>query len=161
MKLAMEEARRALEKGEFPVGCVVASGREVVSSGRRRRSNQVLGGECDHAEMVALRRMEQAGGGIGPPEELTVYVTLEPCLMCFGAILIHGIRRIVYAYEDVMGGGTGCELKSLGPLYRPAPEIVGGVMRAESLALLKTFFGAGDHDYLRDSLLCRHVLGQP
>ncbi len=160
MALALGQARQALAEGEFPVGCVIAAPDKVVADGRRRRSAELLGGECEHAEMIALRRLEQACGKKVTPGDLTVYVTLEPCLMCFGAILIHGIRRIVYAYEDVMGGGTGCDPAGLPPLYNPPPEIVRGVMRGESVGLFKAFFENEGNLYLRDTLLCRHALGQ-
>ncbi len=160
MALALEQARQALAEGEFPVGCVIADSDQVVADGRRRHSAQLAGGECEHAEMIALRRLEQAGVDVDRAAQLTVYATLEPCLMCFGAILIHGIRRIVYAYEDVMGGATGCDLASLPPLYRQPVEIAAGVLRGQSRQLFQVFFGNPANTYLKGSLLCRHVLGR-
>jgi tRNA(adenine34) deaminase len=87
---------------------------------------------------------------------------MEPCLMCFGAILISGIHRIVYAYEDVMGGGTGCDLSRLPALYSGTPvEIVPHLMRDRSLALFKTFFSRPDNLYWKHSALADYTLAQP
>ncbi len=159
MQLALQQAATALEQGEFPVGCIIVCKDRVVSDGHRVNTASSIGGECDHAEIVALRRL---GGSpaVFDPADLTVYVTLEPCLMCFGAILIHGIRKIVYAYEDVMGGGTGCALGPLPPLYQGELEIIKGVLRSQSLKLFKEFFAGSENAYLQNTLLCRHVLEQ-
>ena len=86
---------------------------------------------------------------------------MEPCLMCFGALLIAGIGEIVYAYEDVMGGGTHCDLSQLPKLYSSNPaSIVPGIMRAESLALFKTFFSSPDNAYWKNSQLAAYTLAQ-
>ena len=79
--------------------------------------------------------------------------------MCYSALVVNGIRRIVYAYEDVLGGGTKVDLKSLTPFYKEMKiEVVAGVLRQESLALFKEFFSNADNDYLRGSLLAQHAL---
>ena len=81
--------------------------------------------------------------------------------MCFGASMIAGLGQIVFAYEDVMGGGTGCELQSLPLLYKKSDiEITPGVLRAESLALFKTFFSNPANTYWKGSLLERYTLSQ-
>ena len=81
--------------------------------------------------------------------------------MCYGAILLAGIGRIVYAYEDAMGGGTGCPLERLGPLYASRrPSIGAGLRRSEALALFQAFFADPAASYWRDSLLARYTLSQ-
>ena len=81
--------------------------------------------------------------------------------MCFGAILISGIGRIVFAYEDVMGGGTRCDLSSLAPLYRERDiDIMADVLRGESLTLFKRFFSDPRNTYWKGSLLARYTLAQ-
>ena len=159
MVQALALARQALEAGEFPVGCVVALEGRVVATGSRSGTADGGRNETDHAEMTALRRFQRLDDLDAARAKATVYCTLEPCLMCFGAILISGIHRIVYAYEDVMGGGTGCNLKTLNPLYREAEmNVVAGVLRSESLQLLKAYFSNPKTDYWRGSLLARHTL---
>lgn len=81
--------------------------------------------------------------------------------MCFSAILLSGIGRIVYAYEDVMGGGTGCDRSGLPPLYRNAKlTVISGVLRINSLLLFKRFFADSANPYWADSLLSRYTLAQ-
>ena len=117
MKKALDLARQALDSGEFPVGCIVVHENEIVSTGSRIGTTGGAPNEIDHAEMVALRNLANRSID-ADPGRMTLYCTLEPCLMCFGAILLSNIGKIVYAYEDVMGGGTGCDLNALNPLYK-------------------------------------------
>jgi tRNA(adenine34) deaminase len=160
MTIALQHGKKALDAGEFPVGCVIADGKKVVATGARQGTRENRFNETDHAEIVALGRLAK----LNPAPDrsgLILYSTLEPCLMCLGAILIHGISRIVYGCEDVMGGGAACDRSSLAPLYnRPEITITPGVMRAESLALLKVFFQSSEHAYLKDTLLARYILAQ-
>ncbi|MBU1181693.1 MAG: nucleoside deaminase, partial [Proteobacteria bacterium] len=87
--------------------------------------------------------------------------TMEPCLMCFGAILLSGIGKIVYAYEDVMGGGTGCGIDSLSPLYKNSPvKIIPGILRKESLEIFKAYFSNPSNSYCKGSLLADYTLSQ-
>ncbi len=160
MGIALKEARKALARGEFPVGCVLAYGDRVIARGRRKGTTDGGGNELDHAEMVALRRivkMKQA------PEAaaITAYCTMEPCLMCFSALMLHGIGAIVYAYEDAMGGGTACPRARLNPLYRDSRIMIrGGIRRGESLALFKAFFSDPANRYWRASHLSEYTLKQ-
>lgn len=161
MEQALKQAELAFSAGEFPVGCVIADETKILAVGSRQGTAGGRANETDHAEMVALRRLVDVGRDetAGP---LSVFCTMEPCLMCFGAILISGIHRIVYAYEDVMGGGTGCDLSRLPALYRGTPvEIVPYVMRARSLALFKAFFSRPDNPYWKYSVLADYTLAQP
>jgi len=158
MDLALTEARKALGEGEFPVGCVFVLGDEVIAKGRRKNSSGPLANEIDHAEITALRTVQR----IEPiPElsELTVYSTMEPCLMCFTTMLLSGIRNFVWAFEDVMGGGTNLPTKILNPLYAEMKiKLTGNVQRQESLKLFQQFFR--EHSYWQDSLLARYTLEQ-
>lgn len=157
MQIALEEARQALAAGEFPVGCAVAGSDGLLVRTARRASAGDRPSELEHAEIRALRRLERLTPPPRPP--LTLATTLEPCLMCFGAILLAGVTRLVYAYEDVMGGASGLALESVAPLYRQRrPTIVGRVGRPAALALFQAFFADPDRAYWRDSALARYTL---
>lgn len=163
MAEALAEAEEALAKGEFPVGCVLVHQGRIVGRGRRRqsggRASQPVN-EIDHAEILALRDLLDHHPDIAPGE-VTVYATLEPCLMCFAALLISGVRTIVYAYEDAMGGGTALPMDRLAPLYRAMEiTIVPHIMREKSLRLFKQFFKASGNPYLGDTLLAEYTLAQ-
>jgi tRNA(adenine34) deaminase len=161
MRQALDLARQALDRDEFPVGCVMVHDGRVIAHGSRINTRQAVPSELDHAEMIALRRLEALADPVDR-KQISVYVTLEPCLMCFGALLISGIGTLVHAYEDAMGGGTVCDRSLLPPLYRNnAVDIVSGVCRAESLSLFKNYFSLPHIDYWRDSLLARYTLAQP
>ncbi|MFO7748526.1 MAG: nucleoside deaminase [Desulfobacteraceae bacterium] len=162
MALALDEADKALKAGEFPVGCVIASRGRVVSTGSRRgtASSARRASEIDHAEIRALKRLETEENAFDPGEAV-VFCTMEPCLMCFGAILLSGIKTIVYAYEDVMGGGTGCDLTGLPVLYsHDRVAVIPGVMRSRSLALFQNFFKNPDNHYWKGSVLEQYTLDQ-
>jgi tRNA(adenine34) deaminase len=157
MEEALAEAKLALDMGEFPVGCVIVRDGNIIASGSRQGTAGDLVSETDHAEILALKQLEQSA----PIDRgrLTLYSTLEPCLMCFGAILISGIRRIVFAYEDAMGGGTRCDLSRLPPLYGSPPvALFPHVLRDKSLFLFKAFFSNPDNTYWKDSLLAAYTL---
>ena len=160
MTAALKQADAALQAGEFPVGCVLVHHYQVVAAGRRRGTAEGGRNETDHAEIMALREFYALDNALNPLETIA-FCTMEPCLMCFGALLIAGIGEIVYAYEDVMGGGTHCDLSRLPALYSDNPvSIVPGIMRAESLALFKTFFQTPGNDYWKNSRLAAYTLAQ-
>ena len=158
MQKALEQARQALNAGEFPVGCVIVYDNKVLVTESRHNSTPDNFNELDHAEMVALRRLADLGANV-EKDKVTVFSTLEPCLMCFSALIVNGTRNFVYACEDVMGGGTGLDLASLNPLYNDMKiDVSGGILRKESLALLKEFFSDTRNDYLQGTLLAQHAL---
>ena len=160
MSKAIEEAHQALSRGEFPVGCVMAYEKGVLVTGARYHSVPDNQNELDHAEMLALRRLVDLNEKIDR-EKVTLFSTLEPCLMCYAALIVNGIRQIVYAYEDVMGGGTNLDLKRLNPFYRDIEiTVVPHVLRQESLMLLKRFFSDPSSNYLKESLLAQYTLNQ-
>lgn len=166
MDLALEQARGALAAGEFPVGAVIVAQGRVVADGKRRNSRsgegEIAANELDHAEVVAMRKLLSSGPQIDRAQ-LTAYSTMEPCLMCYAALLLNGVRRFVYAYEDVMGGGTTLALEELAPLYRqmaPEVEIIPHIRRRESLELFQQFFADPENPYWRGSMLAAYTLAQ-
>jgi len=160
MKKALDKANEALSKGEFPVGCVIVYQDRILVSGSRTGTTGGKVNEIDHAEMVALRRLVELDETIDKGKT-TLFTTMEPCLMCLGALALSGIGEIVYAYEDVMGGGTRCDLAKLTPLYKNCTfSIVPNVLRDESLKLFKAFFQNPENAYWRGSLLASYTLSQ-
>jgi len=162
MKEALAVAEVALKEGEFPVGSILVYENEIIATGARKGTAGDFANEVDHAEIMALRNLagRKEFNAINR-QEITLYCTMEPCLMCFGAILLSGIGKIVYAYEDLMGGGTGCCIEFLSPLYRNSPlEIIPGILRKESLAIFKAFFSNPSNSYWKGSLLAEFTLAQ-
>ena len=158
MRQALIEALQALDAGEFPVGCVLVQGSKIIGRDRRQNSEGACTNEINHAEMVALRTLLAEYPAIDC-RDITVYSTMEPCLMCYSTLLLSGVRRFVWAYEDVMGGGTGLPLQQLTPLYQDMQvELVPDVLRKESLSLFARFFER--YSYHQDSLLAEYTLVQ-
>ena len=158
MNAALDEARAALVAGEFPVGCVFVADGAIVARGHRENSGEDGRNEIDHAEVLTLRHLLALRPAIDPGA-VTVYSTMEPCLMCFSTLLLSGVRNFVWAYEDVMGGGTNLPLSMLNPLYRGMEvHLLDQVRRDESLRLFQQFFRTGS--YWQDSLLARYTLAQ-
>ena len=165
MLSALAQAAAALEQGEFPVGCVIVQENRIISRGARNGTipepgRRAIISEVDHAEIRALRQLESCPYPV-MPEKCTLYCTLEPCLMCFGAIILTGIPRIVYAFEDPMGGGTVCDLASLPLLYKNCRvQVKTGVCRRKSLDLFYNFFNKKGNQYWKNSLLEQYVRDQ-
>jgi tRNA(adenine34) deaminase len=140
MRLAMDEARAAEALGEVPVGAVIVRGGEVIATGHNL--THTLQDPSAHAEMVAIRR---AAGAIGHWRllECTLYVTLEPCAMCSGAIVLARIPRLVYAAADPKAGMSG-SLENLVqyPRLNHRVELVTGVLADEAGDVLRAFFRA-------------------
>ena len=137
MDEALALARQTAAEGEVPVGCVIARSGEIVGRGRNRRESgrTALG----HAEIEAIDQACRTLGG-WRLWECTLYVTLEPCPMCAGAILNARIPRVVYGASDDKSGACGsvCDLFSMDFNHHPAIEK--GVREAESAAMLTDFF---------------------
>lgn len=160
MSKALEEGRHALSIGEFPVGCVMAYENRILVTGSRQNSLSDDQNELDHAEMLALRRLVDLESKI-ERGKITVFSTLEPCLMCYAALIMNDIRHIVYAYEDVMGGGTNLNLKGLKPFYQNREiTVMPHILRQEGLMLFKAFFSDPQNSYLQGSLLAQYTLDQ-
>jgi tRNA(adenine34) deaminase len=138
MRLALAEARAAVEAGEVPVGAVVTRGPDVVATGRNRMRDGA--DPTAHAEIVALRAAAVALG-TSRLDECDLWVTLEPCAMCAGAIALARIRRLYFAAPDPKGGAIlhGPRLFAQ-PTCHHAPEVYSGIAEEESGELLKAFF---------------------
>lgn len=162
MEQALEQACKAFDQGQFPVGCVIVQDDRVIASGARTGTSRDLSffSEIDHAEIRALKALESSDVRF-IPERAVLFCTMEPCLMCFAAIILAGIRTVVFAYEDVMGGGTGLDRQHLTPLYKDAQiTVVPHVLRKKSLDLFHKFFNKDDNLYWKDSLLESYTLDQ-
>jgi len=160
MQAALAEARAALAAKEFPVGCVMVYHGKIMARARRLNSSGAAINEMDHAEITALRELITCFPAVNR-EEIIVYSTMEPCLMCFSTLLLNGIKAIIYAYEDPMGGGTDLNLLGLKPLYRQmGVTVVPHVGRSEALKLFKLFFADSNNQYWQKSLLARYTLEQ-
>jgi tRNA(adenine34) deaminase len=138
MRLALAEARAAAACGEVPVGAVVTRGGEVVGTGRNRMREG--NDPTAHAEMVAIRAAAEALG-TSRLDGCDLWVTLEPCAMCAGAIALARIERLYYAAADPKGGAVlhGPRLFSQ-PTCHHAPEVYAGIAEGEAGEMLKAFF---------------------
>lgn len=159
MTIALKQAADALREGEFPVGCVIVADDTILATGKRTNS-AVEFSEIDHAEIIALRNLQKTHPDIDR-DTVTIYTTMEPCLMCFSTLIVNNVTKMVYAYEDVMGGGTNLPLAQLSPLYATLDvSITKHVMRDQSLRLFQEFFRSECTDYLQDTLLAEYTLQQ-
>ncbi len=141
MEIALEEARAAGARGETPVGAALvgADGRLLARAGNRTRE---LADPTAHAEVLAIRAACAAAGSERLPGAV-LYVTLEPCAMCGGAIAAARIGRLVYGAADPKSGGVEHGARVFDhPQAHARPEVVGGVLEAEAAALLRAFFAA-------------------
>lgn len=141
MARAMELAREAAEAGEAPIGCVIAEGDTVIAEGAN--APIALHDPTAHAEIIALRKAAVILENYRLKPGLTLYVTLEPCAMCAGAISNARIARVVYAASDPKGGGVahGARLFDQ-PTCHWKPEVASGLMAEEASRMLKDFFKA-------------------
>jgi tRNA(adenine34) deaminase len=138
MQMALNEARRALDEGEVPVGAVVVWEGQII--GRGHNQGEQLQDATAHAEMIAL------GAAMNSREswrlqDCTLYVTLEPCTMCAGAILLSRIPRLVFGAADIKAGACGSVLDVLKePRLNHRVDVVPSVLSEDCGALLVTFF---------------------
>lgn len=137
IEAALELAREAFQEGEVPVGCVIVRGDQIVGRGRNRRETEKTA--LGHAEIEAIADACRNLGG-WRLWECTLYVTLEPCPMCAGAILNARIPRVVYGAEDAKNGACGsvCDLFSME--FNHHPKVEKGVKEEACAALLTEFF---------------------
>ena len=140
MRLALREAERALEHDDVPVGCVIAHQGEVIAAAGNER--EVRGDPTEHAEILALREASRALG-TWRLSGTVLYVTLEPCPMCAGAIVLARTPRLVYGAPDPKAGAAGSVLDVLGdPRLNHRPDVAGGLLAEESAETLRRFFAA-------------------
>jgi tRNA(adenine34) deaminase len=138
MRLALREAERAVDHDDVPVGCVIAAGGELIAAAPNER--ELRGDPTAHCEVLALR---EAAAKLGSwrLDGAVLYVTLEPCAMCAGAIVLARVPRVVYGATDPKAGAAGSVLDVLGePKLNHRPTVAGGLLAEESAALLRGFF---------------------
>ncbi len=140
MRRALDEARAAADDGEVPVGAVVARAGEVIATGRNRM--RLDGDPTAHAEMVAMRAAAKALG-TSRLDGCDLWVTLEPCAMCAGAMALARVSRLYFAAADPKGGAVihGPRLFAQ-PTCHHAPEVYPGMAEEEAGEMLKAFFRA-------------------
>ena len=140
MALAIERAREAEDHGDVPIGAVIARGDELLAAAGNER--ELRADPTAHAEILAIRAAAEALGGWRLPGT-TLYVTLEPCAMCAGAIVLARIPSVVFGAPDPKAGAAGSVLDVLAePALNHRPAVTGGVLEAECAALLREFFAA-------------------
>ena len=141
MRLALEEAARALDHDDVPIGAVVIGpADEAIAAGHNERERRQ--DPSAHAELIAIREAARALGS-WRLLDTTLYVTLEPCAMCAGAIVLARIPRVVYGTTDPKAGAAGSVLDVLAePRLNHRPAVTGGVLAPECAALLVEFFAA-------------------
>jgi tRNA(adenine34) deaminase len=132
MQLALKQARKAYDLGEVPVGAIVVSNNKIIGKGHNL--TEQLNDVTAHAEMQAITA---AANYLGAKYlvDCTLYVTLEPCVMCGGALYWSQISRVVFGATD---DKRGCS--KLGNIYHPKTETVGGILEADCAELMKSFF---------------------
>ena len=140
MRLAIAEARRALEHGDVPIGAVVVHDGEVAGAGHNERERRQ--DPTAHAEVLALQAAARALGSWRVLDSV-LYVTLEPCAMCAGAIVLARVPRVVFGCTDPKAGAAGSVLDVLAePRLNHRPAVTRGVLADECGALLVDFFKA-------------------
>ncbi|AZA78804.1 nucleoside deaminase [Chryseobacterium sp. G0186] len=132
MKMALQEAENALEKDEVPIGCVVVSNNRIIA--RAHNLTETLNDVTAHAEMQAITSAANFLGG-KYLKDCTLYVTMEPCVMCSGALSWSQISKVVIGARDEQRGFINKHLS-----LHPKTEIVTGIMEAECSSIVKTFF---------------------
>ena len=138
MARALREAEAAAAHGDVPIGAVVARGDEKLAAAGNER--ELRGDPTAHAEILALRAAAAALGG-WRIADATLYVTLEPCAMCAGAIVLARVPRVVFGAPDPKAGAAGSVLDVLGePRLNHRPTVESGLLAEESAALLREFF---------------------
>ena len=138
MRAALSLAQQAADAGEVPVGCVIVDKNgTVIATGRNRRETDK--NATAHAEMEAIAAACQVVGD-WRLDDCTIYVTLEPCPMCTGAIINARIPCVVYGAKDAMTGSCGSVINLFEERYGHKPAVYGGVLQPECTDLLTTFF---------------------
>jgi tRNA(adenine34) deaminase len=138
MRLALREASRALEHDDVPIGALVVRDGEVIASGHNER--EVRADPTAHAEMIALREAARAIGSWRVLDAV-LYVTLEPCAMCAGAIVLARVPRVVFGASDPKAGAAGSVFDILAePRLNHRPQVAAGLLADESAELLRSFF---------------------
>ncbi len=140
MRMALREAERASEHEDVPIGAVVVRDNEIIATGRNER--ELRQDPTAHAEVIALREAARVLGSWRLLEAV-LYVTLEPCAMCAGAIVLARVPRVVFGAHDPKAGAAGSVLDVLDdPRLNHRPEVCAGLLGPECGALLSGFFAS-------------------
>jgi tRNA(adenine34) deaminase len=140
MRLALREAEQALEHEDVPIGAVLVRDGEVLAVGHNER--ELRQDPTAHAEIIALREAARLSGSWRVLDAV-LYVTLEPCSMCAGAVVLARVPRVVYGASDPKAGACGSVLDVLGePRLNHRPEVGGGLLAEECGGLLSAFFAS-------------------
>ncbi|MGZ4165490.1 MAG: tRNA adenosine(34) deaminase TadA [Solirubrobacteraceae bacterium] len=140
MRLALREASRALEHDDIPVGAVVVKDGEVIGAGHNER--ELRGDPTAHAEIIALRAAAQSVGSWRVLDSV-LYVTLEPCAMCAGAVVLARVPRVVFGTADAKAGAAGSVLNVLAePRLNHRPQVESGLLAQECADALRAFFAS-------------------
>ena len=138
MRLALREAERAADHDDVPIGAVIVREGEVLAAAGNER--ELRGDPTAHAELLVLREASRRLGGWRIPDSV-LYVTLEPCVMCAGAIVLARVPRVVFGADDPKGGAAGSVLDVLGEeRLNHRPRVEGGLLAEEAAGLLEEFF---------------------
>ena len=138
MKLALKEARKAELIDEVPIGCVIVKDDKVIARGFNRRESKRM--VISHAEIEAINKANKSLKA-WRLEECDIYITIEPCIMCAGAIIQGRFKRVIYGAKDFKGGAFGSSINVLDALnINHRPEIIGGVMEEECSLLISNYF---------------------
>ena len=138
MLLALKEAKKALLIDEVPVGCVIVYNNKVVARGYNKREKEQ--DATSHAEINAIRKASKKINNWRLCD-MDLYVTVEPCIMCAGAIMWSRFRRVIYGAKDPKGGALGTSVNIFDtPNINHHPEIIGGVLEEECSSIIKNYF---------------------
>ena len=138
MLLALKEAKKALLIDEVPVGCVIVYNNKVIARGYNKREKEQ--DATSHAEINAIRKASKKINNWRLCD-MDLYVTVEPCIMCAGAIMWSRFRRVIYGAKDPKGGALGTSINIFDtPNINHHPEIVGGVLEEECSLIIKNYF---------------------
>ena len=138
MKIAFKEAVKARDINEVPIGAVIVKDNKVIAKGHNVRETKL--DPLGHAELVAIKKAAKKLGDwqlVG----CDLYVTIEPCIMCSGAIIQSRIARVIYGADDIKGGGFGSSINVLDAKnINHSPEVIKGVMKDECSKIIKDYF---------------------
>jgi len=137
MDLALKEAKKAESKSEVPVGCVIVKDNQVIA--RAHNLKESTQSSLAHAEILAIRKACKKVGS-WRLEECDIFVTLEPCLMCSGAIINSRIKRLIYATTEPKFGAHQSKTNVFGIDFNHRTDVVSGILASESNQMLKDFF---------------------
>ena len=137
IKLALKEAKKALLKDEVPIGCVIVKDDKIIAKGHNLRETKKS--VIKHAEIVAI---EKACKKLGSWRlvDCEIYVTLEPCAMCAGAIYQARIAKVIYGADDLKGGALGGNFNLYEQKFNHYPEVVKGVLKKECSSIISNYF---------------------